>query len=93
MDCLDRGYLVNKLIVLIPSEMCYRPVLHNARNYEKKVKAPLVHYKSVNRVSPLSTISGFQNFFEIEIENDFAHPITHHRNSISGISHLLLTRF
>ena len=41
---LERGYLIKKLIMLIPCKICYRPVLQHARNYEKKVKAPLVHY-------------------------------------------------
>ena len=30
-----RGYVINKLIVLIPGKICYRPVLQPASNYEK----------------------------------------------------------
>ena len=41
---LERGYLIKKLIMLIPGKICYRLVLQHARNYEKKVKAPFVHY-------------------------------------------------
>ena len=46
----ERGNLVNKLIVLIPSKTCYVPVLQpaRARNYEKKVKTALGRYYFAN---------------------------------------------
>ena len=48
-----RWSLVNKLILLIPGEICYRPELQPSRNYEKNVKMQLVYYYFVNQVSPL----------------------------------------
>ena len=44
MICSKRGYLVNKLIVLIPGEICYTPMLQPANNYGKIVKVLLGLY-------------------------------------------------
>ena len=58
---LERGYLIKKLIMLIPGKICYRLVLQYVV-YEKKVKASHMNYLFFNQVSFFVSFRCFEFF-------------------------------